>query len=643
MRLSDLPDQWRIAVDTESSGTRVDDGARVSIVSYAYRNPGDSTISARAIPFDQGWRGLPLGSKLLPARHEKRIGRWPKELQEEVAPNLEPHRYDDLLQQLTRLDIVYHNRKFDEPMLAAGLRSHPRPHFDPPVDRWLEMAFAWDTMVAQHGIDPRFPIGLKPTATRLELTEGGEDEAQKAIKPFLGPASGSNADPRYDLVPWSVIEPYATEDAVLTLLLDEWQDEHLTEENVYKLYWIHGDMNVTQTLMHMEQRGLGWDVAEAKRQTKLLKAEKKRLATALPFSGGTGAPTTDAARKFFFTDAGRPPYPKKETATGKPQVDTEVQERLIADGVEWAAEYHQHEKVKSALSKWYEGWTQKAGDDQRLRCDFDQVGVVTGRLGGRHINLVAIPKDHQMPEVPGLRPVRSLIRPKDSHRLWHIDMGQAEVRVGCALAECESLLEGFVNDIDAYSQTAFKIFGTDQPPYRQYTKTLFLAIQYGAGLKRIQAQLEKDTGERWPMTRVKEFKMDWHTTLPEMTRAIDLAKHEAEVLGYVKLWNGRFSWFEHYRGGPPDPPFTAFNRKCQGGVAEVMKVAMSEWDMQYPGTLVDQIHDALVIEIPEDDTETPNKCATMMVQHFESAMTRRWQVYDQPIITPFEAEVKEWK
>ena len=47
-----------VAVDTEASGLHVDDGARVSVVSAAWRMD-DGELHSHAWPFDQGTNGKP--------------------------------------------------------------------------------------------------------------------------------------------------------------------------------------------------------------------------------------------------------------------------------------------------------------------------------------------------------------------------------------------------------------------------------------------------------------------------------------------------------------------------------------------------------------------------------------------------------
>jgi DNA polymerase-1 len=374
------------------------------------------------------------------------------------------------------------------------------------------------------------------------------------------------------------------------------------------------------------------------------------VARKLPFK-----PTAPAAKKFFFIEPGRKPYKGKRTdnclknhpsnCVSCPQLDEEVQDLLCQEGVDYAEFWREHESLKSAETKWYEPWARRTGPDGRIRCTYRQYTVITGRLSAEYNNLLAIPKDYQIPPVPGLPTIRELFHAKPGYELWHIDVSQAEVRVGAAITECEALLDGFRNGIDAHSRVTMEIFGIDQDDpewklYRMIGKTLNLAIQYFAGPKKIQAQLEKDTGKRWSFKKVKEFVDGWHRALPEISLGLEVAQHEAETLGYVRLWNGRLRWFAHQRGGF-EPTYTAFNGKCQGGVAEVMKRIMWEWETAYPDTLLHQIHDALVIEVPADRGQAQaTLCADLMVREFEKAMAKTWKRHGELVVMPFEAEIE---
>lgn len=652
MRLRDLPDNHLVIVDTETSNLYPDSGQFVSVVSYAFRRPDTRELVAKALPFDQGPMRPELASaekrsaaepeKELDARTLKRISKWPQWALDDNAPNLHPRHYTGLLNELRRFNLVYHNAKFDQLSLRQGPRSVSG------ID--LEKAFYWDTQLTQHVVEPQMPTALKASAVRLELTDGGEDESAKALEPWLGPKQGKNADPRYDLVPWSVMAPYATEDALLTHLLYEYQ----VERGFRSGEWEHvlREFELMITLYRMEIRGLPFDAAGMRENSKLLEAERKRLAEIIPFKGGTGTPTPPAAVKFFFTEADRPPFKDKLTEKGNPQVDDEVIERLVKLRVPYAREYQQHEGVKSAFSKWYGAWPDLTGKDGRLRTCHRQGKVVSGRLSVERVQLHAIPHDSRMPKVEGLIPVREFFYSAPGFQNWEFDISQAEIRIATAVARCQPMLDGIEAGDDSHS-IACRLMFADQfagfegreeehpkwDEFRQVAKRCNLGILYGAGVKVIQEQIAKFTGITYPLRQIGGFRDRWLEAFPEFGDALERAQKRAEAQGFVKLHNGRIRWFSEF-----EPSHKAFNQFVQGSLAEVMKDVMCEVEDTYPDALLLQIHDSLILEIPDDKVEEWTKSVPDLIsRRFEEAFTSPWYGASRPPVTvPFKSDAKRF-
>lgn len=668
-RLNELPEGWPITVDTETSKLHPDDGGHVAVVSFAYRDPEDGRMVSMAVPFDQGLTG-PLGDKVFdPNNHldkaaQRRLKKWPEWAQLEVAPNRPAAEFDRLMELLRPLKLIFHNAKFDLMHLNNGLRGHPGQN--------LEGSLAWDTMLAQLVREPQMPKGLKPTAVRLELTDtGAEDAEAEALKPWLGPKSGKNDDARYDLVPWSVMEPYARVDAELTLLLWEYQQSVLDPEADAQ-FWKHfgREMALCHVLLHMEDRGVGFDVEGCMNAAKVLTAEFDAVAQRLPFKGGTGRPTPEAARRFFFRDPelermpddegdpepirpgtedfrGLEPFPGKMTkgsdkSPPKPQVDDEVVQRLVQLKAPWAEEYAIHEGLKSALSKWYEPWPALCGKDGRLRTVHKQGGTVSGRLAVGRIQLQAIPHDYLMPSksVPS---VRSFFQPKPNHELWEFDVSQAEIRLATAAAKCRPMLEGILRGEDSHSIATKLMFEIDEddPDWdqrRQVAKRCNLGILYGAGQKVIQEQLLKFTGIHYPLPQIKKWIDDWKRAFPEFVEALERAQEQAERWGYVRLYNGRERWFSDY-----EPSHKAFNQIVQGSLAEVMKDIMIEIDRLWPDELLLQIHDSVLLEIWEGQAkERQFQVCELMREKFEKAIWTPWEPGGEPVLVPFRSDAKQW-
>lgn len=658
MGLRDLPTGHQVVVDTETSNLYPDSGQFISVVSFAYRDPNTNEIVAKALPFDQGpmqtdlttsgdpWANNAL-NKELDARTLKRVSKWPQWALDDNAPNLHPKHFAGLLEELSRFNLVYHNAKFD--MLAINNGTRSASGMD------LQDAFYWDTQLVQHVVEPQMPTALKSSAVRLELTDGGEDAAQKALDPWLGPKQGKNADPRYDLVPWSVMEPYATEDAVLTLLLKEFQEQ----QGFRPGEWDHSlrEFELMITLYRMEMRGLPFDAAGMRENSKLLEADRKRLASLIPFKGGTDGPTPAAARKFFFIDADRPPFkdkitkPSKTFPNGQAQVDDEVIERLVKQHVPFAKEYQQHEGAKSALSKWYGAWPDLTGKDGRLRTCHRQGRVVSGRLSVERVQLHAIPHDSRMPKVEGLIPVRDFFYSPTGYELWEFDISQAEIRIATAVARCQPMLDGIEAGDDSHSIATRLMFADQFVGYegreeehpkwddlRQVAKRCNLGILYGAGVQVIREQIAKFTGITYPVNKVREFRDRWLEAFPEFGDALEKAQARAEAQGFVRLYNGRIRWFSEY-----EPSHKAFNQYVQGSLAETMKDVMCEVEDTYPDSLLLQIHDSLILQIPDAKVpEWTKSVPDLISRRFEEAFASPWHTNRPSVVVPFKSDAKRF-
>lgn len=662
MRIADLPDSWPIAVDTETSKGHPDDGGRVAAVSMAFRVPSpdgewleSQPMIHRAIPFDQGLTNLPLGPKELDEKTARRIARH-KESHRfyEDAGNLPVHKFMELLAQLRRHRLIFHNAKFDMQMLRAGLRG--REH-DTGVD--FEDELAWDTMLGNRILWPVHKVGLKDTAVRLSLgrllgddsvREGMEDAEAEALKPWLGPKTGKNADPRFDLVPWDVMCPYAGMDAKLTLVLAELQLAEFDEQPGDQRQAMQRELDLCRVLYRMENRGIAYDFRASKRMARRLADEQGRVADLLPFDV-----TPPKAKQYFFDELGHPTFSDKITKVkGDPQLDDEVVARL-ASSHSWPAKsrdvgpahaklYAEHEGFKSARSKWYDAWADLVGPDGRLRTSFKQADVVSGRLAVGRVQLQAIPQPYQMPKVAWeLIGVRDLFHENmwcpdgcgSLLELWEFDLSQAEIRIAAAVARCQPMLNGFNRGDDSHSIACRLMFadlfaadgftGNEErhPKWdelRAVAKRCNLGILYSAGSRTIQAQIKLFTGREYPIGLVKTWIEQWNDAFPEMAAAN--RKYELQALnhGRVQLINGRWRAFQVY-----EPYHKAFNQVIQGSLAETMKDAMILIENAVPDALLLQIHDSVVLRLrPCQLEEQKATVQKILIDTYEQTYTLRW-------------------
>ncbi|HUN38445.1 MAG TPA: DNA polymerase [Trebonia sp.] len=647
-RLPDVSDHL-VALDSEDSGLFADDGARVSAVSAAWRDPVTAELVSIAVPFDQGYYDgcLPLGPKQIPSSHLRRISKWSDA--DLYTPNRSLAAWDQLMRWLSRQHLILQNAKYDLLMFLAGQRDRPHDQYctsdGPACPPWdgghydLGSRVVWDTMLASGQLWPGESTSLKPTSVRLNIgkelgiEEGAEADEAEALAPWKGP----QADPRYDLIPWSVLGTYAQRDAQLTYLLYEHQQTLLTDQLSIR---IEEEQALMRTLYGMEKRGVGFDSDGCRRESVKLTGLIKEAASAVPFKGGTGKPTGPAAVKYFFGapkdgGLGYLPYADKMTAGGRPQVDDESVQRLIKLNAPGAAEYAHFQELQSANSKWYAAFPALVGPDGRLRTCHRQGRVVSGRLSVERWQAQALPHDYQIPS--GLEPIRRFLGYDPGYEYWESDASQAEIRVATWVAKEKNMLRALKKGVDShnaacklmfYPSTALAdaLLDPDWERYRGVAKRCNLGILYGIGAKELKAQIAKFTGYEYTVDQTREFISDYKNAFPGFARALYQYSDMATENGFVRLCTGKVRKFADY-----EPVHKAFNQRVQGDVSEAMRIAMVKHDRECPGMLVLQIHDSLVDRIPVTDVE---RVSALMQDTIVSTFSRLFSG------VPFKADTK---
>lgn len=535
--------------DTETSGLHGDDGARVSVVSLAWRDL-DGTVYAGAWPFGQGGHPKAEGDQV------RDLGR---------------REWDFLLDWLSRAGggLSGHNIAFDLQMVLAGAKKHP--------GRNLTGRFRWDTQVVAKELWPTEPTGLKPIAVRLFADDA--DAEQQALGPWLGPKT----NPRYDLVPWEVMQPYALRDAVYTNLL-RWHQGSLIEEGQLGTRHLKAQLDVTRALVRMQVAGVPYDPAASRQCAEELERRMEKLAATFPFK-----PTPQGAKKWYFTEEGLNLKPYAVTEKGAPQLTSEILGRMVKEEQPHAVALQEYNRYKSAVSKWYRPFADRAGSDLRIRSQLRQVatsydtdaGTKSGRFSAGRINLQAVPKDFKLHlPVPTPRNLitKAVVDRMPGWELWDLDLAQAELRVAALYARCQPMLEIINEGRDPHGETATALFGTepDHPDFafnRQIAKRGNFSLIFGSGPKTFREMVQREAGVDMPLREVERIVYGWRDLYPEFGRAIDAQMEQVDQTGYVQLPNGRRRYYGKY-----EDSHSAFNQLVQSMLAEYAKDWMVDTD-----------------------------------------------------------------
>ncbi len=241
----------------------------------------------------------------------------------------------------------------------------------------------------------------------------------------------------------------------------------------------------------------------------------------------------------------------------------------------------------------------------RIHTCFNQAVTATGRLSSSEPNLQNIPIRSEEG-----RKIREAFIPSPGHVLLSADYSQIELRILAHFSKDEHLLEAFHTDSDVHRQTAAEMYNIPHhdvtPEMRRQAKTINFGIIYGMGafgLARrlgISRQMAGGIIERY-FQRYQGVK-----------RYIDKAVEEARESGYTRTLFGRRR---------PVPELgsrnltvrqqgerLAINSPIQGSAADLIKKAMIDVDAalkqhQSAATMVLQVHDELVFEVPETELD----------------------------------------
>jgi DNA polymerase-1 len=616
-----------VAVDTETSGLFPDDGARVACVACAWKG------GSLALPFDQGVRDKPATAL---RRYEEKRKAEENQLAFDALeedPNLDEESWMGLLWLLEKKRLVFHNATFDLIMMDAGTR-----HWE---GEDLGDALHWDSMIAHRILRPNSSAGLDNAARELGI---GQKQGLDAVRDWL--KAEKKPKGRYDLVPWSIIEPYVKVDAETTLALYEQQLLHFKEEEERErlLRECKREFDLAVVLMRMEQRGLGYDAKRSLEAAEEMERKVEDIVAELPFK------LTPAGARKYFLDQGL--IPDRTTPSGAPSIDAEqirewASPSHVPAPVEWAAEYRDATKAKRAASMWYRGYVAKMGEDERLRCRYRQAkihddgggtdsGARSGRLSVERVNLQAMPKGDKIEE--GMVGVRDLLLAKKGCSLVSLDMSQAELRAAARYSKCEKMMEMLNEGVDFHGKTTEDVMHVERSHdewklKRDIGKKLTFGSIFGIGGERFQALLAKETGIHLPLEECVELVQNWRRTYPEIMKAYRRAERVFRERGYVRILPGTEYESRSYLADG-DWPHTGWNRMVQGSLAAWLRLWLVEIEREAPGSLVLTVHDSVVLELPK---RTAKKTAQGIA---DKAAARASYLFNTPMAVDLEVYVK---
>ena len=397
---------------------------------------------------------------------------------------------------------------------------------------------------------------------------------------------------------------YAAEDADVALRLENILRQQMNSAQL--ALYEDVEIPVEQILFEMERTGVLIDRQQLAQQshelgTELLALEKQAYQLAgQPFNLNS----PKQLQSILFDKMGIPTTGLKKTASGGISTNEVVLEKLAVD-------YPLPKLILQTrtLSKLKSTYTDKLPhliDPQsgRVHTTYAQAVAITGRLASNNPNLQNIPVRTEI----GRRIRRSFIAPANN-KIVSADYSQIELRIMAHLSDDATLIDSFQHNEDIHKRTAAEIFGIDQDEVnseqRRYAKTINFGLIYGMS----EYGLSKSLGIE--IQAAQHFISRYFSRYPGVHEYMEKIKDQAIQKGYVETLYGRRLYLPGLQSRNGNERAAAFraaiNAPMQGTASDLIKLAMisvHQWLKQnkLSSRLIMQVHDELVLEVPDDET-----------------------------------------
>ena len=399
---------------------------------------------------------------------------------------------------------------------------------------------------------------------------------------------------------------YAAEDADITLRLYHYLKRRLLNERMVGIYELF-DRPTVPVLFNMERAGIKVCDKELQKLSDSFGARIKDLEKRIFELAGEEFNLNSPGQmgKILFDKMGLKGS-TKNAKTGSWSTEAAVLETLVDEGVEIAAkilEWRQYSKLKSTYSDaLQEQINPRTG---RVHTNFMQTVTSTGRLSSNDPNLQNIPVRSEEG-----REIRRAFIAEKGKVLLSADYSQIELRLMAHVANVEGLKDAFARGADIHAATASKMFhipveGMD-PMVRRRAKAINFGIIYGISAFGLARQLGTSR------TEAQEYINAYFDRYPEIKTFMEDTVSFARSNGYVMTPFGRKcsvgNLNDRNAARRAFAERAAVNAPIQGGAADIIKKAMLRLpdaltEAGLTGKMLLQVHDELVLEIPESEIE----------------------------------------
>lgn len=415
--------------------------------------------------------------------------------------------------------------------------------------------------------------------------------------------------------------PYAAADAAITYRAVEFLRPVLEAESLMDLYQTL-EMPLVPVIAAVERAGVVLDthyLAElSDRLAERLGALEQKI---FDLSGGYGEFNINSPKQLndvLFGKLGLPVEGLRKTTHGY-STDAATLDSLkgLHPMIEFILEHRELTKLKGTYVDALPALINP--NTGRVHTSYNQTGTTTGRLSSSDPNLQNIPIRTEV----GREVRRAFVTPEGT-QLLAVDYSQIELRVLAHYSEDPTLLEAFAQGQDIHAATAAAVYGIPLADVtyeqRSFAKRVNFGLIYGMGAYRLARDSDLSLAE------ARQFIDDYFARLPKVKDYLDKTKQRARQ-GPISTLFGRKRTFPTLmdertsnRVAIQSAERVAVNMPIQGTAADIMKKAMIDLyaalkRRKLAAKMILQVHDELVLEVPEDEIDTTCKLVVDVMEN----------------------------
>ena len=507
--------------------------------------------------------------------------------------NLNDRARQQFLTELPKHQLLgFNSIRFDGPMVGVEgvtdlVDSDRVQHEDVIVKALLanenEPSFSLESLSAKYLPDSGRKRGEKAKLLEaLQRVGPPRDRSPKILMGFL------------ERLPPQEVAPYAEGDVLDTKELDILYNANLKAWNLTSLTWVM--FSYARLLAKIERRGLRVDRAECQRRATRCLDDQGKLGTRLRRDLGINPSSPVQVARLLGIDNAQA---ETVRASGHPAAGDLIEFRRLGK----MAETYYQAMLDGSDSAGIIHPQMNLSRDPR-----DLGGTRSCRLSCSGPNFQNLPVRSNDWYMRG----RECVTARPGRVLLKADYQRAEMWMGGFYSGDQALVDAYKSDRDLYTELAERI-----PCSRQDSKIAWLAIQYGAGAAKLAKMF------KWPHRTPKEMEFEWGPVeewtntawriymaqpaarlkqeffdlCPGIKEMMNSDSEAADDQGYIRLWTGRVIHCDHQF----THPFSMWNRRIQGGVAEMIRIAMLRLEAaEAEGVdMLLQVHDEIVGETDE--------------------------------------------